>query len=69
MSIRVAIDGNIIDFGVKNAHIDIEKEVEQILKRINLSFFLLRAKRPVIAKDLECKAGDIVLKGQIPDKT
>jgi uncharacterized protein with ATP-grasp and redox domains len=39
MSIRVAIDGNIIDFGVKNAHIDIEKEVEQILKRINLSFF------------------------------
>ena len=25
MSIRVAIGGNIIDFGVKNAHIDIEK--------------------------------------------
>jgi len=33
MSIRVAIAGNIIDFGVKNAHIDIEKEVEQILKQ------------------------------------
>ena len=26
-------------------------------------FFLLKAKCPVIAKDLECKAGDIVLKG------
>ena len=33
MSIRVAIAGNIIDFGIKNAHIDIEKEVEQILKQ------------------------------------
>jgi len=42
VSIRVAIAGNIIDFGVKNAHIDIEKEVEQILKRINLSFFYLK---------------------------
>jgi hypothetical protein len=38
MSIRVDI-ADTIDFGVKNAHIDIEKEVEQILKRINLSFF------------------------------
>ncbi|MBA7493813.1 hypothetical protein ES702_04378 [subsurface metagenome] len=28
-------------------------------------FFLLKAKCPVIAKDLGCKAGDIVLKGQI----
>jgi len=27
-------------------------------------FFLLKAKCPVIAKDLGCKAGDIVLKGQ-----
>ena len=26
-------------------------------------FFLLKAKCPVIAKDLGCKAGDIVLKG------
>lgn len=42
MSIRLAIAGNIIDFAVKNAHIDIEKEVEQILKRINLSFFYLK---------------------------
>ena len=33
MSIRVAIAGNIIDFTVKNVHIDIEKEVEQILKQ------------------------------------
>jgi len=32
MSIRVAIAGNIIDFGVKT-HIDIEKEVEEILKQ------------------------------------
>ena len=28
-------------------------------------FFLLKAKCPVIAKDLGCKAGDIVLKGQV----
>jgi hypothetical protein len=41
MSIRVDI-ADTIDFGVKNVHIDIEKEVEQILKRINLSFFYLK---------------------------
>jgi hypothetical protein len=28
-------------------------------------FFLLRAKCPIIAKDLGCKTGDIVLKGQV----
>jgi uncharacterized protein with ATP-grasp and redox domains len=32
MSIRVAIAGNIIDFGV-NTHIDIEQEIKQILKQ------------------------------------
>ncbi len=32
MSIRVAISGNIIDFGV-NTHIDIEQEIKQILKQ------------------------------------
>lgn len=32
MGIRVAIAGNIIDFGV-NTHIDLEQEIEQILKQ------------------------------------
>jgi len=33
MDIRIVIAGNVIDFGINNAHLDIEQEIEKIFKQ------------------------------------